>query len=143
MKGERLHAFEERRPWGVRPRPSQLATGSAREMEFVVTHRVELTWVACGLLLGAVLAPLHGLVTGPFCAGCDLVYKWTGIVRRCFKRYRSYMISPEVQDAGTLHRWWMLSESLLGTPMIELVVQDEHQHGHGRVAYKFCDAFHA
>ncbi|KAE8892165.1 hypothetical protein PF010_g18568 [Phytophthora fragariae] len=27
--------------------------------------------------------------------------------------------------------------------MIELVVQDEHQHGFGRVVYKFCDAFHA
>ncbi|KAE8987439.1 hypothetical protein PR002_g22050 [Phytophthora rubi] len=27
--------------------------------------------------------------------------------------------------------------------MIELVVQDEHQHGLGRVVYKFCDAFHA
>ncbi|KAE9118321.1 hypothetical protein PF010_g8267 [Phytophthora fragariae] len=37
----------------------------------------------------------------------------------------------------------MLSESLLGTPTIELVVQDEHQHGFGRVVYKFCDAFHA
>ncbi|KAE9022523.1 hypothetical protein PF010_g4455 [Phytophthora fragariae] len=38
---------------------------------------------------------------------------------------------------------WVLSESLLGTPMIDLVVQDEHQHGLGRVVYKFCDAFHA
>ncbi|KAE9312908.1 hypothetical protein PR003_g19651 [Phytophthora rubi] len=38
---------------------------------------------------------------------------------------------------------WVLSESLLGTPVIDLVVQDEHQHGLGRVVYKFCDAFHA
>jgi len=111
-------------------------------MEFIVVHRTELTWVVCGVLVGAVLAPLHGLVTGPFCAGCDLVYKWASIVRQCFSRYRGFMLSREVQDAGTLRRWWMLSESLLGTPMVELTVQGEHKYGFGRVVYKFCDAFH-
>jgi hypothetical protein len=50
-------------------------------MEFVVAHRTELTWVVCGILAGAVLAPLHGLVTGPFCAGCDFVYKWAGLLQ--------------------------------------------------------------
>jgi hypothetical protein len=55
--------------------------------------------------VGAALTPRHGLVTGPFCAGCDLVYKWTGIARQCFKRYRGFMLSRDVQDAGTLRSW--------------------------------------
>jgi hypothetical protein len=34
-----------------------------------VTHRTEPTWEVYDVLVGAVLAPLHALVTGPFWAG--------------------------------------------------------------------------